>query len=130
MSKPLILIIEDEADLADIYEKALQGGGFETELIQDGQAALARLAAGAPPSIIILDLHLPYIGGGTILQQIRADERFAKTAIIVTTADDRQAEEMHGKADLVLLKPISVNQLRELAKRMLSRGEAGSPPAS
>jgi len=129
MNKPLALIIEDEADLAEIYSKALQGGGFETEVIQDGQAALARLAAGSPPGVIILDLHLPYIGGSAILQKIRADERYGKTAIIVTTADNRQAEDMHGKADLVLLKPISVNQLRELAKRMVSGGQATDPPA-
>jgi len=130
MNKPSALIIEDEGDLAEIYSKALQGGGFETEIIQDGQAALTRLAAGSPPGVIILDLHLPYVGGSAILQKIRADERYGKTAIIVTTADDRQAEEMHGKADLVLLKPISVNQLRELAKRMVSGGQAADPPAS
>ena len=40
---------------------------------------------------------------------------------MVTTADVQLAEDMHVKADLVLLKPVSVDQLRELAKRMLHR---------
>jgi DNA-binding response OmpR family regulator len=122
-NKPLALIIEDEADLSEIYSKALEGGGFETETIRDGRAALQRLA-GSPPSVIVLDLHLPYVGGEAILQQIRADKNFSKTAVIITTADERTADEMRGKADLVLLKPVSVDQLRELAKRMLQRGGA------
>lgn len=118
--KPLALIIEDEIDLAEIYSKALQGGGFDTEVIQDGKAALSRLAGNAP-SVIVLDLHLPQVDGARILQQIRANKHLTKTAVIITTADERMAEDMHTKADLVLLKPISLDQLRELAKRMLSR---------
>lgn len=118
MSKPLAWIIEDEADLSEIYSKALQGGGFETEAIRDGKTALSRLT-GAPPTIIVLDLHLPYVSGATILDHIRANEHFKKTSVIVTTADERLANEMHSKADLVLLKPISISQLRELAQRMI-----------
>ena len=120
MNKPLALIIEDETDLAEIYSVALQGGGFETEVIRDGRAAIERLA-GSPPAVVILDLHLPHVEGADILQKIRASENFSKTAVIVTTADVQLADDMHVKADLVLLKPVSVDQLRELARRMLHR---------
>jgi DNA-binding response OmpR family regulator len=111
------LIIEDEADLAEIYTKALQREGFETETIKDGKKAIEKLAT-ASPHVILLDLHLPQINGATILQLIRSNERLKKTPVIVTTADERQAEELEYKADLVLLKPVSLNQLRELASRM------------
>jgi len=120
MSKPLALVIEDDPDLSEIFSMTLRGGGFETEVIRDGQLALNRLA-GTPPVIILLDLHLPHVTGATILQNIRANERFAKTSVIVATADARLAEEMHVQADLVLLKPVSIDQLRELAQRMLQR---------
>jgi DNA-binding response OmpR family regulator len=120
MNKLLALIIEDELDLSEIYSKALQGGGFETETIHDGKAALSRLT-GNPPDIVILDLHLPHVEGATILQHIRANESFKKTAVIVTTADERLAEEMNHGADLVLLKPVSIGQLRELANRLVQR---------
>jgi CheY-like chemotaxis protein len=117
MSKLKALIIEDEADLAEIYTKALQREGFETETINDGKKAVERLKV-ISPNVIVLDLHLPQMSGATILQFIRADVRLKKTPVIVTTADERQAEEMEDKADLVLLKPVSLNQLRELASRM------------
>ena len=120
MNKPLALIIEDEEDLAEIYSVALQGGGFETEIIRDGRAAIERLD-GTVPNVVILDLHLPHVDGANILHQIRGKESFSKTAVMVTTADVQLAEDMHVQADLVLLKPVSVDQLRELAKRMLQR---------
>lgn len=120
MNKPLALVIEDDVDLSEIFSMALRSGGFETEVIQDGEAALNRLA-GTPPAVILLDMHLPRVAGTTILQNIRADERFAKTAVIAATADARLAGELHSEADLVLLKPISVDQVRELAQRMLQR---------
>jgi CheY-like chemotaxis protein len=120
MSKPLALIIEDDFDLSEIFSATLQSGGFETEMIRDGQAALNRLA-GTPPDLIVLDLNLPHVSGATLLKQIHADQRLAQTAIIITTANAQLAEELQGNVDLVLLKPVSIDQLRELAKRMLLR---------
>ncbi len=123
MSKPLALIIEDDPDLSEIFSVSLRGGGFDTELIRDGQAAIDRLA-GEPPAIIVLDLHLPHVDGATILEAIRANDRYAKTAVIIATADAQVADGLRTKADLVLLKPVGVDQLRDLAKRMLLRWHA------
>jgi len=128
MNKPLALVIEDDPDLSEIFSMTLRSSGFETEVFQDGQAALNRLA-GTPPAVILLDLHLPRVTGATILQNIRANERFAKTSVIVATADARQAAELQVQADLVLLKPVGVDQLRELAKRMLQLWNATDAPA-
>jgi DNA-binding response OmpR family regulator len=127
-NKPLALIIEDDDDLSEIFSMTLRSGGFETEIVRDGQLALDRLT-GIPPALVVLDLHLPHVTGATIFQQIRVNERFSKTAVIVTTADARLADDMRGKADLVLLKPVSVDQLRDLAKRLLQRWNAVDPAA-
>lgn len=120
MNKPLALVIEDDIDLSEIFSMALRSGGFDTEVINDGGTALKRLA-GTPPAVIMLDMHLPHVAGTTILQTIRADARFARTSVIVATADARLAGELQEQADLILLKPISVEQVREFAKRLLRR---------
>jgi two-component system cell cycle response regulator DivK len=117
MANPLAFIIEDDQRLATIFANALQMAEFETEIIQDGKSALDRLAA-AIPAIVVLDLHLPHISGRDILRQIRKDERLAKTRVILATADPLMAESLRGDADLVLLKPISFGQLRDLASRL------------
>ena len=117
MSNPLALIIEDDFDLSTIFAAALKASGFETEIVRDGRAAVQRLAT-VTPDVVVLDLHLPHVAGTDILDQIRADVRLAEIRVIVTTADARMAEMLHDQADLVLVKPISFGQLRDLAGRL------------
>jgi CheY-like chemotaxis protein len=125
VSKPLVLIIEDDYDLSEIFSAALQSDGLETEVVRDGKAALERLR-GTAPAIVLLDLNLPHVDGATILQNIHATPHFDKTSVIISTADAQQADELRGTADLVLLKPVSVDQLRELVKRLLLRWQASN----
>jgi len=113
------LIIEDDADLAIIFAEAIKAAGFETQIIRDGRIALTQLVTSAP-SIVVLDLHLPNVSGATILDKIRTDARLTQTLVIVTTADARLADMLQTKADLVLVKPISFGQLRDLARRLKS----------
>ena len=117
MTNSLALIIEDDEFLAEIFSLTLQEAEFEIEIIRDGRAALTRLAT-LTPALVVLDLHLPHVSGVDILHQIRADERLAETRVMLATADAIMAENLREDADLVLLKPISTNQLRELAKRL------------
>ncbi len=114
--KPLALIVEDDRRQSTVFDHALRQAGFETEVIRDGEQALYRLAK-IIPTIVILDLHLPKVSGKDILYQIRADPRLEQTRVLLATADPRLAETMREEATLVLLKPISFNQLRDLAKR-------------
>jgi DNA-binding response OmpR family regulator len=116
MSLPLALIIEDEVDLADIFTAALEAAGFATETITDGEIALSRLRA-TEPQVVVLDLHLPSVDGLQILEYIRGDQRLENTHIIIASADAALAQTL--EADLVLLKPISFGQLRDLTKRIL-----------
>ena len=117
MNNPLALIVEDNYDLSRIFAQALQSAGFEPQIVRTGDLALLRLAS-ITPDVVVLDLHLPYVSGTEILRQIRADPRLAKTRVIVTTADERMAETLREEADLVLVKPISFSQLRDLSVRL------------
>lgn len=119
MSSQFALIIEDDYDASFIFAEALQAAGFETEIIRSGDTALARLAV-ATPDVVVLDLHLPRAAGTDILRQIRADVRLAGTRVIVATADPRMAETLEDEADLILIKPISFSQLRDLSARLRS----------
>jgi DNA-binding response OmpR family regulator len=112
------LIIEDDKDEAIIFAKALQSAGFETEIIQDGDTALVRLAA-VVPDVVLLDLHLPGVAGKDVLQCIRGDARLAATPVIVVTGDPLAAESLRDRTDLVLIKPISFSQLSNLAARLI-----------
>jgi len=118
MRKHSALIIEDDPKLNEIISITLQAD-FEIETCTDGTAGLNRLRESTP-YIVVLDRNLPGASGREILSAIRSDARFANTRVILTTADERQAETMTDKVDIVLLKPVSPVQLRELALRLRS----------
>ncbi len=115
----LALIIEDDEDLASIFAEAMRGVGFDVELVADGRVAQERLTNGVPPFLILLDMHLPHISGADLLTNIiKKDERFAKTIVIITTADARMGEAYTEQVDFVMIKPISFVQLRDLTSRL------------
>jgi len=118
MTKNLALVIEDDEDLSEIFTRALEQAGFTVEAVRDGKAAQQRLGEDAVPTVIALDLHLPYVDGAALLKQIKADERFEKTRIILTTADAAQAEFLRDKVNIVLVKPIMFTQLRDISARL------------
>lgn len=116
MHKSLAFVVEDDPQLGQIFSLALQPM-FEVEIIADGDMAAERLLE-AEPSLVVLDIHLPGLSGIEILKRIRADERLSHTRVIMSTADAIQSGDLREEADVVLLKPVSPVQLRELAARL------------
>jgi CheY-like chemotaxis protein len=114
--QPKALVIEDYADQAIVFQRALAQAGFDTETFTNGALAQTRLAEIAP-ALIILDLHLPGVTGEIILKQIRGDQRLVNTRVIIATADTLLGQRLSADADLVLLKPISFRQLYQVAER-------------
>lgn len=116
MTKPLALIVEDDPHLNQIFALTLETS-FEIETVTDGSHALKRISE-VVPRLIVLDINLPGASGAEVLDAIRADSRLTATRVILATANPQEAAILRDKADIVLLKPISPTQLRELAERM------------
>ena len=106
--QPLVLIIEDDADLGKLYAKMVQIEQGTAELCADGLEALARLEKNPVPDLFVIDLHLPGANGEEILKAARADPRFIQTIMIVVTVDPEWARRLGTQhvADAVLLKPV------------------------
>ena len=115
--KKRAFIIEDDKDLAEIFKQAISAK-LDVEVISDGRTAKKRLDEEAP-FLILLDMHLPHISGAELLARIKADDRFASTIIIITTADANMGEWHRDQVDFVMLKPISFVQLRDLVARLI-----------
>jgi len=122
MSQLLALVIEDDPSVATIYTEALRVAGYEPEVINNGRTALDRLQK-ITPTLVLLDLHLPEVMGEEILGAILEDARLEETNIFLITADHLLAEHLRDQVNLVLLKPVSFGQLRDMAVRFL-------PPSS
>ena len=120
-SNPLAFIIDDNRDITELFATSLQAADFETETFVEGGAALKRLQESTP-SVIVLDLHLPDIPGMEILETIRTDDRLRGSRVIVVTGEQQMSKSVERMADLILLKPISFDQLRDLARRLRPTG--------
>jgi diguanylate cyclase (GGDEF)-like protein len=112
------LIVDDDKDTARFFGTVLGLVGFDVEIVLTAREALAQLAS-LVPDLILLDMRLGYeLGGGDILFQIRSNPRLDKTRVIVITAYPAMADSISNLADLVLLKPVEVEQLKQLAERL------------
>jgi DNA-binding response OmpR family regulator len=111
--KPFALIIEDDPKLGKIFEATLQRAGFDTALDPEGDGYDDFLDR-ENPSMVIMDMHLPFGSGQEILTQLRSLPRWAKVPVIIVTADLFMAKALESKGEHVLLKPFTVTRLAEL----------------
>ena len=117
MSLPLALILEDDPKLAELYETVLEQCRYETRIIESGREAQQSLNS-IVPSLILLDIHLPYVSGMEILEQIQTNDNFSATTVIVMTADLYTVKELTGQIEHVLLKSHGIARLRDIATRV------------
>ncbi|MBN2116569.1 MAG: response regulator [Anaerolineales bacterium] len=125
-TKPIAIVIEDDADQNLVFTMALNKAGYVTESIYNGTNAQQRLKE-VVPHLVVLDLRMPDIDGNVILAQIRRDERLSNVNVILATADAAFADALQSQAELVLLKPVSFSQLSELADRFKLRKRRHNP---
>lgn len=117
MDKPFALIIEDERDIAALFRHVMDLLGFQTEIIFNGQHAVERLAH-SKPDIVLLDLNLPGVSGSQVLDFIHKDKRLSHTKVVVITGHAHVVGGLSSQPDLVLLKPVSIEQLTNLISRI------------
>jgi DNA-binding response OmpR family regulator len=115
-----ILIVEDERSIADSLAHSLTREGFETRVASDGETGL-RLADEFKPSLVILDLMLPGIGGLDVCRMLR---RKSTVPIIMLTAKAEEVDRIVGLevgADDYVTKPFSMRELVARARAALRR---------
>lgn len=126
-----ILIVEDEAAIADTLVYALQSEGFATTWLALAEAALAFQAA-TPADLLILDVGLPDIGGFEACRRLR---RFSEVPVIFLTARNAEIDRVVGLeigADDYVVKPFSPREVaarvRAILKRVAPRPAAPAAP--
>ena len=127
-----VLLIEDEANIAEAIRFLLSRDGCEVEVIGEGLSALERLR-GDPPDLVILDLMLPGASGLDIVAALRAQEATAALPVLMLTARgqarDREAAEQAG-ATAFLAKPFANADLVAALEALAGAGAANGAAAA
>jgi DNA-binding response OmpR family regulator len=122
-----ILIIEDDADIAESLQYNFKREGFRPVIAESGEKGL-RLALDEkhPPSLIILDLMLPGMSGMELCRRLRRESLTEKTPIIMLTAKAAETDKIAGLdigADDYIVKPFSVKEVVARVRAVLRRVE-------
>ena len=122
-----ILIIEDEADIAESLRYNFERDGFKTQIAESGEKGL-RLALDekTTPSLIILDLMLPGMSGLELCRRLRREPVTRRTPIIMLTARAAEADKIAGLeigADDYIIKPFSVKEVLARVRAVLRRSD-------
>lgn len=116
---PRILVIEDEADIAETMVMLLKTEGYSASYVANGQAALERLAGGDLPNLILLDLTMPVMNGAAFRRHQLADPRIAPIPVIVLTATPTVYDRDELKPHATLTKPVGVTELLNAIERVV-----------
>lgn len=125
---PRVLIVEDEAELAEMLEHNLHRHGMQPIIAHDGLTA-CRLVGSEAPDVILLDILLPDLDGWDICRMVRAHPQpaIARTPIIMMTALGSIADRCRGLelgADAYLSKPYSLREVILKTTQLVDRHRA------
>jgi CheY-like chemotaxis protein len=120
--KKSVLVIEDDAPIAEFLRGLLENLDQQVVVARDGQEGLDRVRA-SPPDLILLDLSLPLVSGRELARQLKTDPATSQIPVIAVTGsppiDDDPDDE--DRLDAVVEKPFEVRELEDKLLTFLER---------
>lgn len=123
-----ILLIDDNRAWSEAVAEILNGEGFDVETAEDGQRGL-ELLDQSTPALVILDAHMPRLGGLAVLRDLR--QRGQKVPVIVVSAEDESslmAQALAAGASSYLPKPVVPELLLRAVRRLIRRPDQEAVP--
>jgi two-component system, OmpR family, phosphate regulon response regulator PhoB len=125
MSKPVVLIVEDEAPLVMLLRYNLEKEGFQVCEAADGEDALVQIAE-RKPDVVLLDWMLPLVSGIEVCRRIRRAPETRALPVIMLTARGEETDRVRGLdsgADDYVVKPFSPSELVARLRAVIRRAQ-------
>ena len=117
---PIVLLVEDDPSARELYRQTLVVAGYKVRAVGDGIDALNVIDTDGPPSLVILDLMLPRLGGVDVYRELRARPATRHTPVIIVTGSDAR-ELQPNKVQIFLRKPVYPDTLMSAVEGALER---------
>jgi len=122
-----VLYIEDDPSMIELMQVILNRGNFDLIGVTNGREGLDVMRQNKP-SVVMLDLMLPDMGGWSVYQQMKADEELKDIPVIVVTARGAPIDRILGehivKVDVYIAKPFSPQQILSSVNKVLGINKA------
>lgn len=118
-SQKIVLVVEDEVVLQDVYKLILEAGGYKVYTANNGEEGLHQIKA-VRPNIVLLDIFMPKMDGKELLRNIDLTEYPDMSVIVYSNLSDKATEAevaSLGAHDFVLKSSLTPNDLLDLVKR-------------
>ena len=127
-----VLLVEDDANLRDIYFARFQAEGYDLSVAANGEEALA-MTVKVKPDLMILDVMMPRISGFDVLDIVRSTPDTAASKVIMMTALSEESDRSRGRAlgvDEYLVKSqVTLEDVVATAKRVLGTATSAAVEA-
>lgn len=111
--KKTIVVVDDEPGYCETIKDLLEDEGYAVETAADGRAGLDLLRRlPARPCLLLLDLSMPLLDGGTVYREMQADPRLAPIPVVIATSDPTRAP----SGVRVMPKPLTVERLLQAVR--------------
>lgn len=117
-SKKIVLVVEDDPTILELYEQAFKASGFDTFLAHDGEEGLG-LIQSKMPDCVILDILMPKMNGVEVLKKMRENERTKQTPVLVLTNYDTYRDKVkeYNVSDYIVKADVT---LKDIVEKVLS----------
>lgn len=122
MSRPRVLVVEDDESIRQFIEMALNDDGFEVAVAEEGAAALEEVARFRP-EVILLDMRMPGVDGWSFAQAYRASPQPRAPILVLTAARSAEASAAEIEADAFLAKPFELSELLRILNSLIGRAK-------
>ena len=123
MSKPRILVVEDDFDISNMLRIYFQSQGYEVAVAPRGGDAL-EMCRQQLPNIVVLDIMLPDIDGYEVCRQLRSNLRTSHIPIIFLTQKDERSDKIQGLelgADDYITKPFGISRVILTVRNLIEK---------
>ena len=130
-NRPVILVVDDDIAIRTLIQDILDDVHYKVILVADGSAALTAMET-VVPDLVTLDLDMPGIHGGQVLELIRQHEDLRDVKVVIITSATLIAPRVKELAQAVLQKPFDIDDLLEVIQRLIPppKPERGKKPKS
>jgi len=123
-----VLVVDDQAELRQLFQRVLESQGYQIVCAANGQAGLAMLDA-IHPQLILLDMAMPQMDGITFLRNLRQKPKFQTVPVIVLSGlmscEQLQIARELGVTDTLVKAEFTMKELRYRVARLLPPPTAG-----
>ena len=128
MDSRSILVVDDDDDVREVLTLLLASAGYSVEGAADGVEAWDKMTHLGAPGLVLLDLRMPRMSGGELLQRMRQQPGFSHTAVVVVSGDSEGMQRSEAPPVVAWLrKPVELPDLMRVVEERVPPAHAPAP---